>query len=169
MNTYVVEIIINEIRKYLLWYSNENDGFFCSNDNILYFNNNADCLDYAKMKGMTIEKEYTVYDLNLIKDWIITPNKDIDCNYFLEIWNLFNDISFSLNVDFIGNYHSTNSVYDKLFFGCNLPSISYTSKDYIPRWTYDEIEMIKNVFLNGLNIIIESIKKHERSRDSTIS
>ena len=42
------------------------------------------------------------------------------------------------------------SLYDKLFRGCNLPSLTPPGEDYEPVWTVPETTALKQVLLLGL-------------------
>lgn len=65
----------------------------------------------------------------------------------LDSWNFFEDLirTFSLEEKF-SNYRTPllNKAYDKLFWGCNLPSVTPAGKSYEPIWNEEEVQNIRN-------------------------
>ena len=51
------------------------------------------------------------------------------------------------------NFVKIDLVYDKLFFGNNLPSLKLKdAEDYVPIWNKEQIAIIKSVMADGLSI-----------------
>lgn len=71
------------------------------------------------------------------------------------MWNIINDVYYSINKEFIGNSSEYNIVYDKLFYGNNLPVINHTREKYNPIFSENEVENIKKIIKNGLCEIIQ--------------
>ena len=50
-----------------------------------------------------------------------------------------------------------NQIYNKLFYGCNLPAMKESEPDFMPKWTDDEKKLLLKIINNGLNILTESL------------
>ena len=83
----------------------------------------------------------------------------IDCAEFLAAWNLFEDISHSLKSTFDPDHALTQKIYDKLFYGNNLPVITPEGKFYIPLWTGRELVIIHHVMKTGLEMFRTHVKR----------
>lgn len=77
---------------------------------------------------------------------------EIQNSLFLNGWNFFEDLvrTFSLEGDFL-EYRAPclDKVYDKIFWGCNLPAVTPAGKSYSPLWTNEEVECWKR-YMNEL-------------------
>lgn len=64
----------------------------------------------------------------------------MDCHALLIAWNLFKDVVTTLHIEFFRNKQDnvSDKIYDKLFFGTNIPAITPEGKEYIPQWTKAE-------------------------------
>ena len=76
------------------------------------------------------------------------------CNYFLNIWNMADDVARSLKLPFYGKRKSANDIYDRLFWGCNLPAMTPVGEKYIPDWT--EFSVLKKVIDESISIILNA-------------
>ncbi len=72
----------------------------------------------------------------------------------LNTWNFFTDISQSLNIKFIGDNKDkiTNKIYNKLFCGNNLSSLTPERKFYIPIWTKSERNKLAKILTQSMLI-----------------
>ncbi|MEM1320365.1 MAG: hypothetical protein AAGG75_08910, partial [Bacteroidota bacterium] len=70
----------------------------------------------------------------------------------LNVWNLFIDFAHSAKKKF-KRKKKTSKIYDKIFFGNNLPSITPKDKEYIPSWTAEEIELLVKKLNKGFLIL----------------
>jgi hypothetical protein len=91
----------------------------------------------------------TIYDLDALDAWCRSDAVPADCSPLLEAWNLFGDLPRDENL-FAAADGQQNDLYDKLFFGCNLPAMTPPGQEYIPTWTSGEIHALKRVLLLGL-------------------
>ncbi len=156
---------------YILWYRLENKDSFlilCSNDTdrvltnkngkVLTFSDIQKVNDFASKNGIYLEPEEPIlHNLDKIIKWVnIGGAKNIDCNEFNSAWNLFEDISQSVNKTFDSNEKSSK-VYEKLFWGCNLPAATPNNRTYVPEWNESEIKILKNILSMGIQIFKESL------------
>lgn len=166
---YLLWFQLDEEDRYLIWITHEVDKDRIatnSADKVLVFSTPQKALQYADQQGWKIDLESPVlYDLDYVKDWLEQPDPDdVDCVEFLHAWNLFNDVAYSLSLiqpegnDFIAGTELTNLVYDKLFWGNNLPSVTPEGKEYIPIWPAEHVEELKRVLDAGLKMFREHIQ-----------
>lgn len=132
---------LDRIDYYLIWYTNDRDGVVVDSTGLIPTFRDIDSLAiYAENIGLYVEKEEpTLHNLDLLKYWLENPNQaTIVCDDFLAIWNLFTDVASSvLDIEFDRDIQKTKSIYNKLFWGNNLPSLTPKGKYYNPIWTDD--------------------------------
>lgn len=144
--------------KYLLWYTGQKDGVVIGDEGLIQvFHAKKDLVNFAESRNMQIQdEEPDLHDLDLVHAWLSSPQtENVACSEFLAAWNLFVDVSNSVGTDaedFKKREQGNNSVYDKLFWGSNLPSMIPESKRYTPKWSAHEIRCLKGVLLAGLNL-----------------
>ena len=82
---------------------------------------------------------------------------ELDCEFLLDTWNLLTDIAATLQTRLIEPTGSL-AVYDKLFWGCNLPSMTPPGMHYEPIWSQEEITTVVAVFHSGLRLLRDAIR-----------
>ncbi len=89
------------------------------------------------------------------KLWLQKRKSEFDCEYLLSFWNIISDLAYSVGEIFYGDQDKDIliKIYDKLFYGNNLPSITPEGKKYFPEWEVDEIKEIAKVIEDGLKIV----------------
>ncbi len=65
----------------------------------------------------------THYDFDTVQAWCASTAAPLDCATLLNAWNLLGDLPHTENL-FTWADVRAKGVYDKLFFGCNLPAIT---------------------------------------------
>ncbi|MFH7024651.1 MAG: hypothetical protein ACHBN1_04430 [Heteroscytonema crispum UTEX LB 1556] len=147
---------LDEKDSYLIWYGNDVDGIITNSaGKIPIFRDISSLLGYCAKVNLNLDdQEPTFYDLDKVKDWLKNPNKnEVDCIVFLNTWNLFIDVASSVrNLTFDPDHKKTNKIYDKLFWGNNLPSVTPPGKHYEPIWTDDEVKLMRSVLGDGLRM-----------------
>ncbi|MGF6949788.1 hypothetical protein QF028_002293 [Neobacillus sp. B4I6] len=157
MDYYPFVFIINKKEYYCAWYSNDRDGFLTECNKIKVFNTKDLLFDYAKESNIQFNDEEGIarFSIDYALNWLKDKNLDIDCDYFLNFWNNISDLAYSVGENFYGDLKKAqiNKVYDKLFFGNNLPAITPKNKNYYPTWdTAEKIILVKMV-QDGIRII----------------
>ena len=103
-------------------------------------------------------EEPVVYDLDSIAAWLADPSVEtVDCGAFLAVWNLFGDIARSCpgyGVSFVGHDEQLGAVYEKLFHGNNLPSVTPPGEHYVPALSREEIAGLRQTFQVGLRMFL---------------
>jgi hypothetical protein len=157
---YILWYRLDDKDSYLIWYSNSNDRILTNKkEKILNFSSKQELNEYAFENALNIEpEEPTLHNLDAVVEWIkVGDEKSIDCNECKSAWNLFEDVSQSVKIIFDSNEEVINNVYDKLFWGCNLPSVTPKSKSFNPEWNKSEINILKRILSNGIKIFKESL------------
>lgn len=157
---YPVKINLNRIIYYMLWFTGEDDGFISELSKPLLFSNFNDLDKYAKNINIKLESDLTVYNFEAITNWIENPKSPSKYELFLDSWNFFNDLSKSTDSPFKGNFDSGNTVdvYNKLFYGLNLPTLKKNGEEFTPKWDEQEIEKLRDVLEDGISILLKYIK-----------
>lgn len=143
---------------YLIYISNETDGFVTEdNGNVPYFLYTGDLLQYASALDLTVDAESpNLTDLDILDTWLESNDGEkIDCNTFLEAWNLFDDLSKTVSGNFDPERKKTQKIYNKLFWGNNLPAVTPDGEHYIPSWTKGELNLMRKVLGEGLVLFRE--------------
>ena len=145
---------------YLIWYSNENDGVFVDEVGIVpSFNSTESLLRYAEVHGISVDAgEPILLNLDVLRKWLKeTDVQLIDPSSFNDAWNLFADVAHSTKSSFDTDQELTRKIYDKLFWGCNLPSVTPEGEQYHPAWTKRELKIMGEVLRAGLQMFRRSI------------
>jgi hypothetical protein len=148
--------VINKKEYYCVWYCDDKDGFLTDRNKIMVFDSEKLLLDYCKDNNIQInEDELTCFSLDNALNWLEEKKFDIDSDYFLNFWNHISDLAYSVGENFYGDSKEAqiNKVYDKLFFGNNLPAITPENKKYYPTWDLSEINLLVKIVHDGIRII----------------
>ena len=153
---YIIKLSPN--KKFLIWYTDVIDGLLVEDNHLKSFNSLVETRDFCKKNKISLSEfeVSAVYKLSLLKKFIENP-VDVDCEFILNFWNLFADIASSLNAEFVGNEKEYNKIYDKLFWGNNLPSVTPENKKYIPVFSKAELDSIVIIMDSGHNLLLSSI------------
>lgn len=158
---YVCWYRLDSTDAYLIWYSNDDDGVIVdSSKDVLVFTAPEDASTYAKANGILIKKEAPeLHDLDIVDRWSNgqadeTPRPD----EILAAWNLLSDISSSVGEEFEKGEAGSGQIYEKLFLGNNLPSITPPGEQYTPVWEEDELQLMRNTLKKGLEVFRSHVK-----------
>jgi hypothetical protein len=144
-------------QRFFIWYTDEKDGVVVdANSQLVTFESDFNAAHFARLREISLEDDVpTFFDLEQVSIWCKSPNAEVvDCKRFLDAWNLFDDISSSCNeptITFDQVSNRENDLYNKLFFGNNLPSITPAGEHYEPEWTEEEIKRLHEVLNLGLH------------------
>jgi hypothetical protein len=131
---------------YTLWYTNDIDGLLNENDKMIFFYSEHELINYCKNDNLYImDDDIVIYNIDEINKIIFNNGINIDCKYLLDLWNITADIAKTINIPFYGNEKETINIYNKIFYGNNLPSIRGNGEIYIPHWNNDETELILKI------------------------
>lgn len=143
---------------YLIWFNGEPDGVIVDVDRkVPCFSSNEDLSSYGFSLNLSVKTDEPIlHDLDFVASWLKTENNlTVDCNVFLAAWNLFDDVSRSVGGSFGSNRKLTAKIYEKLFWGNNLPAVTPEGEHYEPTWTKRELEIMREVLGAGLSLFRE--------------
>jgi hypothetical protein len=147
---------------YLISFMGEPDGCVVDSEGKIpsFQNQKSAILFAASLEIPIVEKELLLDDLDLAQTWVNNKRlRAIDCNNLLTVWNFLDDVSVSVNGNFDSKKKRTNKIYDKIFFGNNLPAITPKGERYEPIWSKAERDIIREVLSLGFNIFRGAVKQ----------
>lgn len=153
---FIVRFIYKQREYYSIWFDDERDGFITENERIITFPNKAQLKKHCSKQKLAVEESISEYDLDKLDYWISEVDPTIDAVFILNFWNIFMDVSASVDKPFMGDEEQNGEVYRKLFYGNNLPSINRSGELYIPEWSENEVIQIKCVMENGSELFREN-------------
>ena len=155
---------------YFLWHTDESpsgsqpDGVLLDEaGRLLTFTSLADLQGFAHRRGLSLDSNVNAepLDLDAVQRWLGAARRTtVDCQEFLNAWNLFSD--FASTVD--GKLRHIDDqkevrIYDKLFWGNNLPALTPPGKEYVPLWTRSEVARLRNVLNKGMQLFLSRLPK----------
>ncbi len=153
---YQYDLIVKNDVCHCIWYTNEKDGFITEFNKIKYFKTMEEFRQFIKLNSINVNEGCAALSIDQAEEWLSNKVVEIDCEYFLNFWNLISDLANSVEEKFYG-YQEDNTtvqkIYDKLFYGNNIPSLVKGNKRYQPKWDAEEIAEIANVIKDGLRIV----------------
>jgi hypothetical protein len=154
---YQVRFRLDGVDSYLIWFSNDSDGVVVELDgSVPTFRARSDLCAYAGRRGLALEaEEPSEFDLDAVERWLTRSDPGaIECGLFLDAWNLFGDIASSKGcAAFEGASRSAVVVYDKLFWGNNLPTVTPPGEHFVPAWSDAEVAELHRILSNGMALV----------------
>ncbi len=150
---------------YLIWYTEEAgedagyDGVLLDDaGRLLTFQSLAALQADADRRGLSVEMEGNAepLDLESVLRWLGAARKrTVDCPAFLSAWNLFSDLASAVqgkqaHIDNLAE----GRIYEKLFWGSNLPAMTPPGKRDTPSWTKSEVGRLRNVLNRGMQLFL---------------
>jgi hypothetical protein len=153
-------------KRYLIWSSDEEDSVAVEADGFVpSFHSLSVLRQYADLNHYRLEGEKPLlHDLDWVNSWRTTRTGPVDCEKALAAWNLFGDVATSIpneGVAFKEIDSQLTSVYRKVFWGNNLPSITPEGNRYIPEWSLEEINSLAGVLTAGLNLFTSRVRIYQ--------
>ena len=102
---------------------------------------------------INFEEEVTEYRIDEIERWVNAKVIEVDCQMILKFWNIVDDISESVKKSIYKRTDISERIYEKLFYGNNLKSINTSGREYVPKWSDEELEVLKNILKQALIFI----------------
>lgn len=157
---YAVGLRFGGFDQFFVWYSGESDGVLLSSpDRISVFPTMLELERYAARQNLKLETESApLYDCDRLARWLAEPSRERpDCPFLLDMWNMFNDVACSLG-DSLAEPSGADKVYDKLFWGCNLPVVTPPGKHFEPCWSADDLSILSAVLAFGLKLLRAAVE-----------
>lgn len=86
---YLTKIIYNGLTYFLIWYSNDEDGFLLFNQRLLFFLSVEEANIFANKEQIIFEKGITVFDLSKITEAINNVEISQNCRTLIDTWHLY--------------------------------------------------------------------------------
>jgi hypothetical protein len=151
-------------RRYMIWVSNDTDYVAVNAEGLLLsFPSLATLRQYADAKGWPIEPEEPIlHDLDAVASWVLATDSPVNCVETLAAWNLFCDVANSVSSPNKKSFEMLNSqlgrpIYDKLFWGNNLPAMTPEGEHFVPAWSKQEVKSIAALLSAGLEMFSSCI------------
>lgn len=105
--------------------------------------------------GLVLSENLTEFDLKRFWRSLeqLRPSRRISiagCSLILDTWNLFEDIARSTNLPVkmisIEGQRIDQKIYEKFFYGNNLPSVTPNGEIYSPKFSSEELKVIRYWF-----------------------
>jgi len=108
------------------------------------------------------EEELHLHDLDSAARWL-QAEAEPDCRLLFAIWNLAGDVARSVNETFEDRGEALNDVYNKLFLGNSLPSITPPGEQYHPEWTEEKLGLLRASIQTAADLIRSRVVPSSRS------
>ena len=157
---YGVRLRLDGVERLMVWYSDESDGVLTSSPGrIALFKDPAEVERYATQQNLKLEPEpVALYDFDRLAQWLAQPSREaLDCRFLLDAWNMLCDVAFSVGAK-IEERRDAQGVYDKLFWGCNLPSMTPPGEHFEPRWSDEDVLILSEVLSSGLRLLRGAVR-----------
>jgi hypothetical protein len=158
---YICWYCLDAQHRFLIWHTNDKDGVVVDNGKVPTFSSQELLSKYAASHQIRIQPEEPIlHGLDTVAQWLAAPSPNsVDCQAFIAAWNLFADVSLSVEGDFDSDKKRTQKIYEKLFCGLNLPPVTPEGKEYEPIWTKKEVGIMSDVLARGFNLFRSSIEE----------
>jgi hypothetical protein len=112
-------------------------------------------LRFQDVNRISILKDTIItYDLNILNSWLQQPSSaEVNCSVFLDVWNILLDLSDCVKENFYGKTDDTLPVYEKLLYGCNLPSMRENGEYFTAYFSEKEINILSLIIKDSIKII----------------
>lgn len=153
---YPLALKIGERTLFLLWASDDwgLDRLLADGGRLVSFSNEESAREYAQAENLPLARreELHLHDLDDAARWL-RADTEPDCGVLLEIWNLAGDVARSVNEPFEDRGGVLDDVYNKLFFGNNLPSMTPRGEHFEPEWSEEELGVLRARIETAVDLI----------------
>jgi hypothetical protein len=141
---------------FLLWVSDDwaLNRVLADAGRVVSFCDEQSAREYAQAENLTLapEEDLGLHDLDSAVSWL-EADTEPECRLLLAIWNLAGDVARSVTEPFEDRGEALDGVYDKLFFGNNLPSMTPPGEQYHPQWTEEELRLLRATIQIAVDLI----------------
>jgi hypothetical protein len=141
----------------LIWISGRHDGVFVDprRRKVTGFSSPAELREFARNRGIALVGERPrLHDLDKTAAWLAKKgDAPIDCDNLLAAWNLFADVSRSVDGGIDPGHAPGNRIHQKLFFGGATANTVLRPEQepwYEPVWLEAEIATLRETLSRGL-------------------
>lgn len=155
-------IQLNRRLFFTIWYDNDYSGFHLTEGGLIPA---FDCLSelnkYAAEIGIRLYEgyDYITYDFDVVVEWLKAPKgKTIKCSEFLNLYNRAGDFRNALaeqNLDILDKSYPV--ILEKLFWGCNNPSVTPPGKKFTPVWSKAQVREMRRAMRESLLVFEKNL------------
>ena len=145
---------------YYIWYEDAQgrNRFYSSGDKLADFWSEADAKQQIITLGMRY-KETVFFDAERLDYWLCTGSRSqiyvdeqLDTEFLLDFWNLFDDAAYSLGIK-LPEPNGADACYEKLFRSQDAASLVSDPAALNPTLSENEIAIIRSVLKAGFDLI----------------
>jgi hypothetical protein len=155
--------------RWCIWFTNDQDGVVVRSGKIPLFVSEPQARAFAAGWRLPLEPEAQApFQFDRALSWLETGRSGmVDCSVFLDLFNLCTDGVTSLGQRASWERAEFNPVYDKLFFGCNLPGITPPGKRYVPFWRRKELRTLRKSLRLAIDQFLAAVEFIAEADDLT--
>jgi len=153
---FVIDCKIHGRQVHLLWLSEaaDSDHLLMAGSKIRCFSSEAEARNFALANFRNVSPDAPFdYDFDAIILWCADDlDANVNCEQVLNAWNLLTDIPRKPSIPsaFVDAERQQSMLYDKLFWGSNLPSMTPEGKHFEPSWSQQEVQVLKGLLASGI-------------------
>ena len=145
---------------YYIWYEDAQgrNRFDSAEDKLAAFWTEADAMQQIITRGMRY-KDTVNFDAERLDYWLFTGSRSqiyvddqLDTEFLLDFWNLFDDAAYSLGIK-LPEPNGADACYEKLFRSQDAASLVSDPAALNPALSEDEIAIIRSVLQTGFDLI----------------
>ena len=146
---------------YALWFSNDVDGVYVLDGRVPCFPTRDAARAHASARGLAVgEEEPILHDIDVVARWIAAGSVDVPCDAVLCAWNLFEDLARSSGDEALAaTLDGHHAIYEKLFWGNNLPAVTPRGERFVPRWDTDELDTMRTSLRVGIATLVARMER----------
>jgi hypothetical protein len=154
-SAYSCELRWHGRRAFFVWLSNDHDRVVLDSAGSIRLFDSLDSLSqFVLAEGLTLsEEKSSFWDFDKVLAWCTNPHPPVDCSHLLNAWNMLADIHASRGKanDLLRNADQRGrAIYEKLFWGCNLPAVTPEGQKFDPLWSVEECRSLAQLLRLGL-------------------
>jgi len=154
---------LNSENQFLIWITSESDSVVVDAEGFIpTFKDRVALRLYAERNGFTLtEAEPILHDLDWVATWTRSPAEPCDYHKVLGAWNLFSDVAGSVGargISFAGLDQRCQPIYERVFWGSNLPAVTPAGCHFVPDWRPDEVTSMTELLSAGMEMFSASIR-----------
>jgi hypothetical protein len=166
-NHFAIRYRLDAQDSYLIWIAGEGDRVVVdARGRVPRFSSPDALRAFAQARGIAlVDEEPRHHDLDKTAAWL-SAHEDVrvDCDNLLAAWNLFGDVSRSVDGDFATGLVAAPKIHEKLFFGgatANTVLRPEQEPRYEPSWSAAEITALRETLARGLSVFRESVSRRD--------
>ncbi|MDD2814430.1 MAG: hypothetical protein PHP00_01650 [Thiotrichaceae bacterium] len=162
---YPVAFVYKSKRKVFIWETNKDEGDTFKLDesqHLVYADSEGELKEIIESSSLELhwneasEENFDKFFGSLSRLNTRFASSTKTCRLLLDGWNLIEDLLRTFNLKEESERLKSpvlNKAYEKLFSGCNLPSVTPENKSYSPLWLADEIILLRKELRFGWHFL----------------